>query len=142
MNLGTCPFFITHKKQSKTIKMPSITKMNVSSADNDASEFWLNHEKQVETLLTTPLTGAGDVGKLKELAERFPFTDFHLTNKTTGITYKLAYDYTGPQWCPSVRWYRDGVGFLCSSQHNFPRPCKIVMSSVSGFKKDVTHLFQ
>jgi hypothetical protein len=116
--------------------MSAISKLST----DEVSEFWLNHEKQLEILLTTPLTGAGDVGKLKELTERFPFTNFHLTNKTTGITYEIAYDYTGPQWCPSVRWYRDGC-LLVSSQHNFPRPCKIVMTSCSGFKKEVTHLF-
>jgi hypothetical protein len=138
--MGTL-FFSTPKKQYKPNKMPTISK-KLLCENNEASEFWLNHDKELETLLTTPLTGEGDVGKLKMLTERFPFADFHLTNKTTGITYQLAYDYTGPQWCPSVRWYRGGVGFLCSSQHNFPRPCKIVMTSCSGFKKDVTYLFK
>jgi hypothetical protein len=116
--------------------MPTLSKL---SAD-EASEFWQNHDKELKTLLTTPLTGEGDVGKLKELTERFPFTDFHLTNETSGATFKVTYDFIGPQWCPSVRWYRYGR-LLISSQHNFPRPCKIVMTSCSGFKKDVTYMF-
>jgi hypothetical protein len=107
---------------------------------NEYSEILQNYEKDLDEKLTTPLTGACDVGKLKELAERFPYADFYLTNKTSEITYKLAYDYTNSV-CQTVRWYRDGVGFLGSSQRNFPRPCKIMMTSSSGFKKEVTHLF-
>lgn len=125
MKLGIPSFFSTTPKKQKM------------SADIENDDFWLNHQKDIYTKLTTPLTAAGDVGKLKELGERFPSTDFHLTNKTSGATFNLAYDHTSP----AVRWYRDGVGFLWSSQRNFPRPCKIVMTSCSGFKKDVTHLF-
>jgi hypothetical protein len=118
--------------------MPTISK--TSSADNEASEFWQNQQKDLDERLTTPLTGAGDVGKLKELTARFPSAQFYLTNNTSGITYQLVYDSTSPE-CQAARWYRDGVGFLWSSQRNFPRPCKIVMTTVSGFKKDVSHLF-
>ena len=107
---------------------------------DEVSEFWLNHDKDLETRLTTPLTGAGDVSKLKELTARFPSAQFHLTNKTSGVTYQLVYDSTSPE-CQAARWYRNGVGFLWSSQRNFPRPCKIVMTTVSGFKKDVSYLF-
>jgi hypothetical protein len=115
---------------SKTL---STDEVNVSLED---------YERVIEDNLTKPLTGEGDVGKLKELAERFPSTDFHLTNKTSGITYKIVYDYTSARaGCPAARWYRDGIGFLWSSQRNFARPCKIVMTSCSGFKKDVTYMF-
>lgn len=115
---------------------------NKTLSTDEANVSLDDYERAIEDNLTTPLRGEGDVGKLKELAERFPFTDFHLTNKTSGATFKIAYDYTSASvGCPSVRWYRDGVDLLWSSQRNFPRPCKIVMTSCSGFKKDVSHLF-
>jgi hypothetical protein len=106
------------------------------SAD-EGNVYLEDYERAIEDNLTTPLTAKTDAGKLKELAERFPFTDFHLTNETSDATFKIAYDYTSA----SVGWYRDGVGLLFSSQRNFPRPCKIMMTSCSGFKKNVSHLF-
>lgn len=100
-----------------------------------------DHDRAIEENLTTPLTGSGDVGKLKELTKRFPYGDFNVTNETTGVTHQVVYDSTSPESCPSARWYRNGVGLIASSQRNFPRPCKIVITTTSGFKKDVTHLF-
>jgi hypothetical protein len=103
---------------------------------NDDSEFWVNQQKDLDTRLTTPLTGKSDVSKLKELTERFPYGEFYMTNITTGIEYKVVYDSY-----QTISWYRDGAGLLFSTDRNFPRPSKIVMRTISGFKKDVTHLF-
>jgi hypothetical protein len=100
-----------------------------------------DYERAIEENLTTPLTGEGDVGKLKELTKRFPYGDFNVTNETTGITYQVVYDSTSPEWCPAARWYHNSLGLITSSQHNFPRPCKIVITTTTGFKRNVTHLF-
>jgi hypothetical protein len=100
-----------------------------------------DYERAIEENLTTPLTGEGDMCKLKELTKRFPFGDFNVTNETTGITYQVVYDSTSPESCPAARWYRNGMGLIGSSQHNFARPCKIVITTTTGFKRNVTHLF-
>ena len=147
MNLGTCPFFITPKKQSKTIKMSSIAKINVSSAEERRAYLDLSFQKSLEEKITKPLSpeATTDALKLKELRKRFPFADFHVTDPTMGLYYKVDFNNTSVDWMPEMLWYKSTFSWFEDHDNGtpfyyFPRPCKIEITT-GGFTKDVTHLF-
>jgi 3-polyprenyl-4-hydroxybenzoate decarboxylase len=82
----------------------------------------LRFQRDLEEKITKPLSPEAktDALKMKELTERFRFADFHVTDPTKGLYYKVEFDDEGMDKCPMIYYYdEDGRSYPFFS---FPRP--------------------
>jgi hypothetical protein len=123
--------------------MRTFSKMTFSSADERRLYLDLQPLKDVEAKLSKPLSPEAntDALKLKELSVRFRFADFHVTDPTRGLYYKIEVDDANFDREPVIYYFADdGRSFPCAC---FPRPFKIELTTgtAHNIKKDVTHFF-
>jgi len=124
--------------------MRTFSKMTFSSADERRLYLDLQPLKDVEAKLSKPLSPEAntDALKLKELSVRFRFADFHVTDPTRGLYYKIEVDDANFDREPVIYYFADdGRSFPCAC---FPRPFKIELTTgtAHNIKKDVTHFFK
>jgi hypothetical protein len=96
----------------------------------------LNRQKILETKLAT-LEAKTHPLKLKELRERFPFAEFHMTTEKN-LCYKIDFNRAGVDWMPEMLWFKDY--YTSYPFYYFPRSYKIEITT-GGIKKDISHLF-
>jgi len=140
--MGTPLFFSTHQAKERMRKFSTLNK-SFDSVEEWRAYLNLRFQKDLEKKSTKPLSpeATTDALKMKELTERFRFADFHVTDPTKGLYYKVEFDEDGIDKCPTIYYYDDdGRSYPCSC---FPRPFKIEVTTgtAHNIKKDLTHFF-